>query len=81
MQLRNAFDATYSHMHEMLRHAAHIVDSLLSVLTGDDVPCDAFDISPYILSLIPEPVDYFMHCVNTPESGLPHAMPGRVHGF
>ena len=67
MQLRTAFDATYSHMYEMLRHAAHIIDSMLSLVTGDDVPCDAFDISPYILSLIPEPVDYFMHCMKTPD--------------
>jgi hypothetical protein len=35
------------------------------MLTGDSVACDAFDVSPYVLSIVPEPIDYFMHCADT----------------
>ena len=46
-------------------NAGQAADSALALLTGDSVACDAFDVSPYVLSIVPEPIDYFMHCSDT----------------
>ena len=64
-RFRTAFDKAHQRMYQMTQHAAGIADGLLSVITGDSAACDAFDVSPYVLSIIPEPVDYFSACVDT----------------
>ena len=64
-RFHTAFDKTYKRMYQMTKHAAQITDGLLGIVTGDTVACDAFDVSPYVLSIIPEPVDYFASCVHT----------------
>lgn len=65
LRLYTAFDKTFKRMYQMTRHAAQIIDGLLALVTGDTVACDAFDVSPYVVSIIPEPVDYFATCVET----------------
>jgi hypothetical protein len=64
-RLRSAFDKALRRLYMLGQHAGSATDSVLSVITGDSVACDAFDISPYVLSIIPEPIDYFMHCSDT----------------
>jgi hypothetical protein len=63
--LSTAFDKTYSRMYQMTQHVASVADALLATITGDSSACDAFDISPYVMSIIPEPVDYFSACTDT----------------
>jgi hypothetical protein len=72
MRLQHAFDRTYNRLFQATRHAAHVVDGLLALVTGDAVACDAFDASPYVLSIIPEPVDYFASCVHTDVKAVAH---------
>ncbi len=64
-RLQDAFNQAFRRLYDMTRHAAQIADGLLALVTGDTVACDAWDMSPYVLSIIPEPVDYFMSCINT----------------
>ena len=64
-RLRTAFDKMLHRMYLMTQHVADVADALLSLITGDGAACDAFDISPYVMSIIPEPVDYFSACVDT----------------
>ena len=64
-RLHTAFDKTYRRLYELTRHAAQVVDGLLALVTGDTVACDAYDVSPYVISIIPEPVDYFTSCIDT----------------
>ena len=65
VRLATAFDKTYSHMFKMTQHAAGVADAMLGFVTGDVTVCDAFDVSPYVMSIIPEPVDYFSSCTDT----------------
>jgi hypothetical protein len=64
-RFHTAFDKSYKRLYQMTQHAAQVMDGLLALITGDTVACDAFDVSPYVLSIIPEPVDYFSSCVLT----------------
>ena len=64
-RLHSAFDKTFSRLYQLTEQASYVVDSLLATVTGDNVQCDAFDISPYVVAFIPEPVDYFTHCTHT----------------
>lgn len=64
-RLHSAFDKTFSRLYQLTEQASYVIDSLLAIVTGDNVQCDAFDISPYVVALIPEPVDYFSHCIHT----------------
>jgi hypothetical protein len=63
--LSTAFDKTYHRMYQMTQHAAGVGDAVLALITGDSSACDAFDVSPYVMSIIPEPVDYFSACTDT----------------
>jgi hypothetical protein len=69
-RLSSAFDKTYNRFSRMTEHAEGVVDGLLGVITGDSVDCDAFDVSPYVVSIIPDPVDYFSSCVDTEDCGV-----------
>lgn len=64
-RLHSAFDKTFSRLYQLTEQASTVTDALLSTLTGDTMQCDAFDMSPYVVALIPEPVDYFSHCMHT----------------
>jgi hypothetical protein len=64
-RLSSAFDKSYFRLRQMTEYIEGVVDGLLGVITGDSVDCDAFDISPYVVTIIPEPVDYFTACADT----------------
>ena len=64
-RLRTAFDKAFRRLYMVGHNAGQAADSALALLTGDSVACDAFDVSPYVLSIVPEPIDYFMHCSDT----------------
>lgn len=64
-RLRSAFDKALRRIYLLALHAGQAADSALSMVTGDSEPCDAFEVSPYVMSIVPEPVDYFMHCSDT----------------
>jgi hypothetical protein len=58
-RLHTAFDKTFKRLYKMTEHAGNVADGLLALITVDTVACDALDISPYVITIIPEPVDYF----------------------
>ena len=64
-RLRTAFDKAFRRLYLVGHNAGQAADSALALLTGDSIACDAFDVSPYVLSIVPEPIDYFMHCSDT----------------
>jgi hypothetical protein len=64
-RLRSAFDKMFRRLYMLGQHAGSAADGVLSSVTGETEACDAFDVSPYVLSIIPEPIDYFMHCSDT----------------
>jgi hypothetical protein len=64
-RLRDAFDKALRRLYMLAQNAGAAADAALATLTGDTVACDAFDVSPYVLSIVPEPIDYFMHCSDT----------------
>jgi hypothetical protein len=64
-RLRDAFDKALRRVYMLAQNAGAAADAVLATLTGDTVACDAFDVSPYVLSIVPEPIDYFMHCIDT----------------
>ena len=64
-RLSSAFDKSYFRLRQMTEYIEGVVDGILGVITGDSVDCDAFDISPYVVTIIPEPVDYFTACADT----------------
>lgn len=70
VRLYTAFDKSFKRLYQMARHAAQVADGLLALITGDTVACDAFDVSPYVVSIIPEPVDYFSSCVETDDCAV-----------
>jgi hypothetical protein len=61
--LHDVFDKSCKRLYEMSRHATQVVDGLLALVTGDTV-------SPYVLSIVTEPVDYFMSCLHTEDCKL-----------
>ena len=63
--LETAFDKAHHRMYLMTKYAAGVADAILALITADSSACDAFDVSPYVMSIIPEPVDYFSACVDT----------------
>ena len=63
--LETAFDKSYRRMYLMTQYAAGVADGVLALITADNSACDAFDVFPYVMSIIPEPVDYFSSCVDT----------------
>jgi hypothetical protein len=63
--LETAFDKAHQRMYLMTKYAAGVADAILALITADSSACDAFDVSPYVMSIIPEPVDYFSACVDT----------------
>jgi len=69
-RLRTAFDPAFNRVYKAGRHAAEIFDDMLSLMLNDDGQCFAFDVSPYVISMIPEPVDYFMQCMHTADCGV-----------
>ena len=64
-RLRSLFDNMFRRLYMLGQHAGSSADCVLSSVTGETEACDTFDVSPYVLSIIPEPIDYFMHFSDT----------------
>jgi len=60
---KHAFDKVFSRMYKMTQHISSTVHDILAVVLGEAASsCTAFEQSPYTVSIIPQPVDYFAQC-------------------
>lgn len=60
-----ALDPMFSNINAGNSELASIVDSFISVLDSEAGDCNNFQDNPYVITLIPEPVDYFRVCGKT----------------
>jgi len=64
-KLLTAYDPLFNHMYQASLNLGSVLDRILSwggLLTSN---CANFHASPYVLTLLPEPNDYFMGCLKT----------------
>jgi hypothetical protein len=66
-RLLAAMDPFLARLYQLAESASEGLDYLISWFTVDRSGCNAYLLSPYVLSLVPEPVDYFMGCMHTPD--------------
>jgi hypothetical protein len=66
-RLLAAMDPFLARTYRIAESVAEGLDYIITVFTADRSGCNAYLLSPYVLSLIPEPVDYFMGCMHTPD--------------
>ena len=60
---KHAFDKVFSRMYKMTQHVSSTVHDILAIVLGEAASsCTAFQQSPYTVSIIPQPVDYFAQC-------------------
>ena len=65
-RLLTAFDRLQHRMYKAGAVLGTVMDSMLSFVPGYDAgQCFDYDISPYVMAIVPEPVDYFMGCMHT----------------
>lgn len=63
-RLERAFDRTLSRLYLASTFAAEALDYLLSAVSLDREKCNAYQSSAYVVAIVPEPVDYFLTCLN-----------------
>jgi hypothetical protein len=64
--LTTVFDDTFGELFAGTTSVGSILDSLLQAVDGEKAgQCDNFDSNPYVVTLIPEPADYWRVCGNT----------------
>lgn len=64
--LTGVFDDTMGELFAGTTYVGSILDSFLSVVDGNKAgQCDNFDTNPYVVTLIPEPADYWRACGKT----------------
>ena len=64
-ELLTAFDPVFNHMYRATANLDSVLDMFLSLFMLKTSNCADFHSSPYVLTLLPEPTDYFMGCMNT----------------
>ena len=65
-RLERAFDPVFSRMYKFTRELGRAVDYLFTVFFRPDAGvCDNFLTSPYTISIVPYPIEYFAGCVHT----------------
>ena len=64
-RLTNAFDKVYNRMYKMTKNLGNSINYLFSFVGLSDEGCENYDISPYVMSIVPDPVDYFQGCALT----------------
>ena len=64
-QLTTSFDPVFSRLSKLTTAFEESLDYLLTVSKLDTGSCTDFEQSPYVVALMPEPVDYFMACMHT----------------
>lgn len=64
--LTGVFDEAFGELFAGTTSVGSILDSLLQAVDGEKAgQCDNFDSNPYVVTLIPEPADYWRVCGNT----------------
>ena len=64
--LTAVFDDTFGELFAGTTSVGSVLDSLLGAVDGNKAgQCDNFDSNPYVVTLIPEPADYWRVCGNT----------------
>lgn len=64
-KLITAFDPVFNHMYRATLNIGASIDYVLRVFNVNAGNCADYQASPYILTLLPEPNDYFMGCMGT----------------
>lgn len=64
-ELIRAFDPVFNHMYQATVNLGSSLDYILGVFDVDAGNCANFQTSPYVMTLLPDPSDYFLGCVNT----------------
>jgi len=63
-ELATAFDPVFARLSKLTTALEESLDFLLTVSKLDTGSCTEFEQSPYVVALMPEPVDYFMACMH-----------------
>lgn len=63
--LLTAFDPLFNHMYKAGENYGSVLDSILNFGGVNSGNCADFHASPYVITLLPEPSDYFMSCMDT----------------
>jgi hypothetical protein len=64
--LTGVFDDTFGELFAGTNSVGSVLDSLLTVIDGSNAgQCDNYNSNPYVVTLIPEPADYWRVCGNT----------------
>lgn len=66
-RLETAFDAVLRRVYRASTHAADAFEFFVAFFRVDRESCNSYLLSPYVVSFVPEPVDYFMTCLHTPD--------------
>jgi len=64
-RLLAAMDPFLHRLYRLAECASEGLDYLLTLFSADRTGCTSYLLSPYVLSLVPEPVDYWMGCMHT----------------
>lgn len=64
-RLYHALDLVLSSAYDASRAVEHVVDQLLGWIFIERSTCDSFYTSPYVITLMPTPIDYWQVCGNT----------------
>lgn len=64
-RLLGAMDPFLKRTYRIAENMAEGLDYLITSFSLDRSGCDSYILSPYVVSLVPEPVDYFMGCMHT----------------
>ena len=64
-KLLTAFDPVSSRLFKLLEVLEELLNYLLVLIHLDTGTCADYAKSPYVVSIMPEPVDYFMGCMHT----------------
>ena len=64
-QLLQCFDIVFRRLLKITEALAELLDYFTVIWDSDAASCSDYTTSPYIVSLQPEPVDYFRGCTNT----------------
>ena len=64
--MKNVFDETFAQLFAGARYVGSCMDYLIKVLDPDNAGnCDNYETNPYVMVIIPNPVDYFRVCTKT----------------
>jgi hypothetical protein len=66
-RLLTALDGFLQRVYKLSQSIPEALEFLISFISKDKSGCDAYLLSPYAVSMIPEPVDYFMACIHVPD--------------